>query len=184
MGERLIISVLHSVSEQWYVFLAVFTQPSLFTTSASLLQDVVIDMLESLSPLALTFARADTEKKARLRSSPLSLNIDAINTFSIEAADYDHIGCTFVVGNNGTDIVVKSINGVEGSFQRQMNATKLPLIGCVLECVDNEVVPTYVNSQLIINAMSRRWASNDSVKLTFCNLKQKAVVHKIGSESS
>jgi hypothetical protein len=141
-------------------------------------------MLKSLSPLALTFARADTEKKARLRSSPLSLNIDAINTFSIEAADYDHIGCTFVVGNNGTDIVVRSIIGVEGMFQRQMNATKLPLIGSVLECVDDEVVPTYVNSQLIINAMSRRWASNGIVKLTFSNVKHKSAVHKIGSESS
>lgn len=141
-------------------------------------------MLKRLSPLALTFARADTEKKARMRSSPLSLNIDAISTFSIAAADYDHIGCTFVVGNNGTDVVVRNINGVEGSFQRQMNDTKLPLVGCVLESVDDEVVPSYVNSQLIINAMSRRWASNVSVKLTFCNQKHKAAVHKICSASS
>lgn len=138
-------------------------------------------MLKRLSPLALTFARANTEKKARLRSSPLSLNIDAISTFSIEAFDYDHIGCTFVVGNNGTDIMVRSINGVEGSFQRQINASKLPLVGCVLESVDDEIVPSYVNSQLIINAMNRRWASNDSVKLTFCNQRHKIAVHKLCS---
>ena len=140
----------------------------------------VIDMLKRLSPLALTFARADTEKKnGRLRSSPLSLNIDAITTFSIEATDYDHIGCTFVNGHNGTDIVVRSINGVEGSFQRQMNATKLPLIGCFLESVDDEVVPSYVNPQLIINAMSRRWATNAGVKLTLCNQRHKYAIHKI-----
>lgn len=139
-------------------------------------------MLKRMSPLALTFARADTKQKSgRSRSSALSLNIDAVRTFSLEAFDYDHIGCTFVVGNNGTDIVVRSISGVEGSFQRQMNATKLPLIGCVLESVDDEIVPSYVNSQLIINAMSRRWVGNDSVKLTFCNQKHKDDVRKLCS---
>lgn len=137
-------------------------------------------MLKRLSPLALTFARANTgQRSGRLRSSPLSLNIDAIQTFSLEAADYDHIGCTFVVGNNGTDIVVRSINGVQGTFQRQMNASELPLIGCVLQSIDDELVPSYVNSQLIVNAMTRRWASNGSVKLTFCNQKYKAVVREI-----
>jgi hypothetical protein len=142
-------------------------------------------MLKSLSPLALTFARANTEQKAsRLRSSPLSLNIDAIQTFSLEADDFDQIGCTFVVGHNGTDIVVRSINGVEGLFQRQMNATKLPLIGCILESVDDEIVPSYVSSQLIVNAMSRRWATNDSIKLTFCNQKHKTAVHQLCSLSS
>jgi hypothetical protein len=145
-------------------------------------KDVVIDMLKRLSPLALTFARADSEKKTHyIRSSPLSLNIEAAHIFSIEATDYEHIGCTFVVGHNGTDIVVKSINGVEGSFQRQLKETKLPLIGCVLQSVDDEIVPSYVNSQLIINAMSRRWAANDSVKLSFCNVKQRTAVHQITS---
>lgn len=142
-------------------------------------------MIKQQSPLALTFARADTKQsstvKSYLTSSPLSLDIESAYTFSIEATDYNHIGCSFGVGYNGTDVVVKGISGVEGSFQRQMKATKLPLTGCVLESVDGEVVPSYAKSQLIVNAMNRRWTSNRRVELTFCNRRHKEAVHKLGS---
>jgi hypothetical protein len=148
-----------------------------------MLQDMVIDMLKKLSPLALTFARANTEqKKTYLRSSSISLNIEAANTFSIEATDYDHIGCTFAVGHNGTDIVVNSISGVKGFFQRQIMATKFPLVGCALESVDDEIVPSYVNPQLMANSISRRWVANGRVKLTFCNLKHRCALQKMCSE--
>ncbi|KAL7482821.1 hypothetical protein ACHAW6_008481 [Cyclotella cf. meneghiniana] len=145
--------------------------------------DMVIEMLKTRSPLALTFARANTEqKKTYLRSSSLSLNIEAANTFSIEAADYDHIGCTFGVGHNGTDIVVRSISGVQGFFQRQIMATKFPIVGCALESVDDEIVPSYVNPQLMVNSISRRWVANGHVKLTFCNLKHRYALQKMCSD--
>lgn len=148
-----------------------------------MLQDMVIEMLKTRSPLALTFARANTEqKKTYLRSSSLSLNIEAANTFSIEAVDYDHIGCTFGIGHNGTDIVVRSISGVQGFFQRQIMATKFPIIGCALESVDDEIVPSYVNPQLMMNSISRRWVANGHVKLTFCNLKHRYALQKMCSD--
>ncbi|KAL3801633.1 hypothetical protein HJC23_013138 [Cyclotella cryptica] len=144
--------------------------------------DVVIDMLKRHSPLALTFARANTEQRmSYLKSSSLSFNIEAANTFSIEATDYDHIGCTFAVGHNGTDIVVKSISGVQGLFQRQMMRAKYPLVGCALESVDDEIVPSYVNPQLMVSSISRRWMGNGRVKLTFCNLKQRNDLQKMCS---
>ena len=133
----------------------------------------IIKMLEQLSPLALTFARAQANQtstvKTYLTSSPLSLNIESAYTFSIAAEDYSHLGCTFVTGMNGVDVVVKHMSGVDGPFKRQMNATKQPFLGCKLESVNGEVFPSYMNSQLIINAMKRHWAANGQLELTFCN---------------
>lgn len=143
-------------------------------------------MLKQYTPLALTFARAQAKKKSStvktyLASSPLSLDIESAYTFSIPVADYSHLGCHFVTGMNGSDIVVKDMSGVEGLFQRQMKASKRPFVGCRLESVDGEIVPSYVNTQLIINAMNRRWAANGKVELTFCNEKHQNDLWKIES---
>lgn len=141
----------------------------------------VIDMMKQQSPLALTFARAQTKKastvKSYLISSPLSLDIESAQTFSIAAADYSQLGLTFASGYNGTDVVVTSISGVEGPFQRKMK--DLPLIGCRLEAVDGETIPNYVTSQLVINAMNRRWSANNRLELTFCDEKHKYNVRKL-----
>ena len=117
--------------------------------------------------------------KTYLTSSPLSLDIEAASTFSLVASDYSCLGCRFVTGMNGTDIVVKEIMGVEGPFQRQMRESKQPFVGCKLESVDGEVVPSYVNSQLIINAMKRRWAANGRVEIVFCDDRQKDALRDI-----
>ena len=142
-------------------------------------------MLKQYTPLALTFARAQAKQtstvKTYLTSSPLSLDIESAYTFSIPAADYSHLGCKFVTGMNGVDVVVKDMSGVDGPFQRQMNASKQPFIGCKLESVDGEVVPSYVNSQLIVNAMKRRWAANGRVELTFCNETHRDALCKVKS---
>ena len=145
--------------------------------------DEVIAMLKQYSPLALTFARAQAKQastvKTYLTSSPLSFNVESAYTFSIPAADYSHLGCRFVTGMNGSDIVVKEISGVDGQVQQQMKAAKRSFIGCRLESVDGEVVPSYVNSQLILNAMTRRWAANGRVELRFCDDKHKDALQKV-----
>jgi len=144
----------------------------------------VIAMLKQLSPLALTFARAQAEQtstvKTYLTSSPLSLNIESAYTFSIAAEDYSHIGCTFVKGMNGADIVVNHMSGVDGPFKRQMTAARQPpFVGCKLESIDGEVVLPYMNSQLITNALKRRWATNDRLELTFCNEMHRDALCKV-----
>lgn len=141
-------------------------------------------MLKQLSPLALTFARAQAEQtstvKTYLTSSPLSLNIESAYTFSIAAEDYSHIGCTFVKGMNGADIVVNHMSGVDGPFKRQMTAARQPpFVGCKLESIDGEVVLPYMNSQLITNALKRRWATNDRLELTFCNEMHRDALCKV-----
>ena len=140
-------------------------------------------MLKQYKPLALTFARAQASQssvKTYLTSSPLSLDVESAYTFSIPASDYSHLGCRFVTGMNGSDIVVKDISGVEGPFQRQIKKSKQPLVGCKLESVDGEAVPSYVNSQLTVNAMKRRWAANGRLELTFCNDLHKDALHRLG----
>ena len=143
----------------------------------------VIGMLKQHSPLELQFARANTTQtstaKRMLSSSPLSLDIESAYTFNVAAPDFSQLGCKFAVGYNGTDIIVKGITGVDGIFQRTMKAADLPFIGCVLESLDGEVVPSYANSQLIVNAMSRRWAANGKVEITFCNEKHRDSVRKL-----
>ncbi|KAL7542529.1 hypothetical protein ACHAXR_011895 [Thalassiosira sp. AJA248-18] len=145
----------------------------------------VIGMLKQHTPLALTFARAQANQtsavKTYLTSSPLSLDVESAYTFSIAATDYSQLGCKFANGMNGTDIVVKGISGVDGPFQQQMKASNQPYIGCKLESVDGEAVPSYVNSQLIVNAMKRRWAANGRVELTFCNEMHRDALHKVKS---
>ena len=149
-----------------------------------MIEDEVIEMLEQHSPLALTFARAKAKQtstaKTWISSSPLSFDIESADTFSISATDHNHLGCIFAIGHNGTDILVKSITGVEGPFQQQMKAAKYPFIGCVLESVDGEVVPSYVNCQIIISSINRQWTANGRVELTFCNEKHKDAVRKVG----
>ena len=141
--------------------------------------DQVIKMLKQHSPLALTFGRATKDAsavKTFLTSSPLSFDVESAYTFSIPASDYSHLGCKLVTGMNGSDIVVKEINGVDGQVKRQMNKS---LLGCRLESVDGEVVPTYVNSQLILNAMTRRWTANGKLELTFCDDRHKEALQKV-----
>lgn len=143
----------------------------------------VIDMMKHQSPMALTFARAQSKKtsgvKSYLTSSPLSLDIESAETFSIAAANYSQLGCSFTTGYNGTDVVVKSINGVEGPFQSTIKDTQLPLIGCKLEAVDGEHLPNYATSQLVMNAMSRRWAANNRLELTLCNETHRDSIRKL-----
>ncbi len=140
-------------------------------------------MLKQYSPLTLNFARAQAKKtssvKSYLTSSPLSFDIEAATTFSLVASDYSHLGCRFVPGMNGSDIVVKDVMGVEGTFQRHMRESKQPLVGCKLESVDGEIVPSYVNPQLMVNAMNRRWAANGRVELVFCDEKQKDAIQEM-----
>jgi len=142
----------------------------------------VIDMMKQHSPLALTFARAQTKQastvKSYLTSSPLSLDIESAQTFSIAAPDYSQLGLTFTTGYNGTDIVVKTISGVEGPFQRKMKQTALPLVGCKLEALDGETIPNYVTSQLVVKAMSRQWSANNRLELTFCDENHRGNVRK------
>lgn len=143
----------------------------------------VIDMMKQQSPMALTFARAQSKKtsgvKSYLTSSPLSLDIESAETFSIAAANYSQLGCSFTTGYNGTDVVVKSINGVEGPLQYTIKKTQLPLIGCKLEAVDGEPVPNYATPQLVMNAMSRRWAADNRLELTFCNETHRDSIRKL-----
>lgn len=150
--------------------------------------DEVSRMLKQYSPLALGFARAQAKQttvKAYMTSSPLSLDIETAHSFSVEASDYNHLGCLFVTGMNGTDIVVKDIVGVEGPFQQQMVESKQPFVGCKLQSVDGEVVPSYANSQLIVSVMKRRWAANGRVELIFCDEKQRdALTDMICSDST
>ena len=142
-------------------------------------------MLKEITPLALTFARAQADQssmvKTYLTSSPLSFDVESAHTFSIPSSDYSHLGCKFVTGMNGSDIVVKEISGVEGPFQRQMRNSKRPFIGCKLQSIDGEAVPSYISSQLIVNAMKRRWAANGRVELTFCNDTHRDALYQIGS---
>ena len=142
----------------------------------------VIDVMKQQSPLALTFARAQTNQtstvKSYLTSSPLSLDIESAQTFSIAVSDFSQLGITFATGYNGTDVVVKNISGVEGPFQTKMKETALPLVGCKLEAVDGEVIPNYVTSKLVVNAMSRRWSANNRLELTFCDENHRDNVRK------
>ena len=137
----------------------------------------VIGMLKQYSPLALTFARAQAKKvssvKTYLSSSPLSFDLESAQTFSIASPDYDCLGCTFITGMNGSDIVVKKIRGVAGFFQREMKAYSQSFVGCTLETLNGEAVPSYANSQLILNAMNRRWASSGQLELTLCDESQR-----------
>lgn len=141
-------------------------------------------MLKQYSPLALTFARAQAKKVSSVKtylssSSPLSFDLESAHTFSIPSPDYDYLGCSFVTGMNGSDIVVKKMTGVAGSFQRELKASKQSFIGCTLETLDGEVVPSYANTQLIVNAMKRRWAASGQLELTFCDDRQKDALRNI-----
>ncbi len=138
----------------------------------------VIDMMKELSPLALTFARAQKKKKSYLTSSPLSLDIESAETFSIPAPDYSQLGLTFTTGYNGTDVIVKTISGVEGPFQKKVKQTGLSLVGCKLEAIDGEAIPNYVTSQLVMNAMGRQWSANNKLELTFCDEKHRDNLRK------
>jgi acyl-coenzyme A synthetase/AMP-(fatty) acid ligase len=106
------------------------------------------------------------------------LDIESAQTFSIAAPDYSQLGLTFTTGYNGTDIVVKTISGVEGPFQRKMKQTALPLVGCKLEALDGETIPNYVTSQLVVKAMSRQWSANNRLELTFCDENHRGNVRK------
>ena len=142
-------------------------------------------MLKQYTPLTLNFARAQAQTKKTssvkiyLTSSPLSFDIEAATTFSLVASDYSHLGCRFGSGMNGSDIVVKDVMGIEGTFQRRMRESKLPLVGCKLESVDGEIVPSYVNPQLMVNAINRRWTANGRVELVFSDEKQKDAINRM-----
>ena len=82
---------------------------------------------------------------------------------------------------NGSDVVVKKISGVVGPFQRQMKASKQRFIGCSLELLDGEVIPSWSNVQLLVNAMKRRWAAAGRLELTFCDDKQREALRSIES---
>ncbi len=141
-----------------------------------------MEMLEQQSPLKLTFARANsaqTTAKRMLSSSPLSLDVASANKFTVDAPNFEQLGCRFAVGYNGTDIVVKSITGVEGIFQRQLKDAKEIIIGSYIESVDGEVIPSYVTPQIIINAINRRWTANGQVEITFCNEKHRDAVRNL-----
>mmetsp|Transcript_31228 Transcript_31228/g.62202 ORF Transcript_31228/g.62202 Transcript_31228/m.62202 type:complete len:151 (+) Transcript_31228:46-498(+) len=142
-----------------------------------------MEMLEQQSPLKLTFARANTSAqtsaKRMLSSSPLSLEVESANKFNVDAPNFEQLGCQFAVGYNGTDIVVKSITGVEGIFQRQLKDVKKSIIGSFIESIDGEVIPSYVTPQIIINAINRRWTTNGQVEITFCNEKQRDAVRNL-----
>ncbi len=142
-----------------------------------------MEMLEQQSPLKLTFARANTSAqttaKRMLSSSPLSLDVASANKFTVDAPNFEQLGCRFAVGYNGTDIVVKSITGVEGIFQRQLKDAKEIIIGSYIESVDGEVIPSYVTPQIIINAINRRWTANGQVEITFCNEKHRDAVRNL-----
>ena len=144
----------------------------------------VIEMLKQLSPLALTFARAKAKQstvKTYLTSSPLSLDVEAATTFSVAALEYSQLGCVFATGYNGSDIVVKSITGVNGMFQKQISAAG-NFTGCKLESIDGEFLPSYVNVPLIENALKRRWAASSKIELTLCNEARKEALLKLASE--
>ena len=141
----------------------------------------VVDMMKQQSPLALTFARAQkkaSKVKSYLSSSPLSLDIESAETFSVAAADYTQLGLTFTTGYNGTDVIVKTIKGVEGPFQRKMKQNTKPLIGCKLEAVNGEIIPNYVTSQLVVKAMNRQWSANNRIELTFLDENHRDDVRK------
>lgn len=143
--------------------------------------DEVGRMLKEYSPLVLGFARAKA-KQTRVQtmtSSALSLDIETAHTFSVAASNYHHLGCKFAAGMNGTDIVVKDIMGVEGPFQKQIKDFMKPIVGCKLESVDGEVLPSYANPQLIISAMKRRWDTTGRVELLFCDERQKEALMDI-----
>ena len=143
--------------------------------------DEVGRMLKEYSPLVLGFARAKA-KQTRVQtmtSSALSLDIETAHTFSVAASNYHHLGCKFAAGMNGTDIVVKDIIGVEGPFTKQIKESMQPIVGCKLESVDGEVLPSYANPQLIISAMKRRWDTNGRVELLFCDERQKEALMDI-----
>eukprot|EP00986_Skeletonema_menzelii_P005010 scaffold1749_cov148-Skeletonema_menzelii.AAC.18 len=148
----------------------------------------VIDLMKQHSPLALTFARAQKKPsstvKSYLTSSPLSLDVESAQTFSIAASDYSQLGLTFTTGYNGTDVVVKNISGVEGPFQRRVKEAALQLVGCKLEAINGEFIPTYVTSQLVVNAMCRQWSANNQLELTFCdeNHRDKIRKHQYSNE--
>jgi len=148
----------------------------------------VMEMLEQQSPLKLTFARANTSAqtsaKRMLSSSPLSLEVESANKFNVDAPNFEQLGCQFAVGYNGTDIVVKSITGVEGIFQRQLKDVKKSIIGSFIESIDGEVIPSYVTPQIIINAINRRWTTNGQVEITFCNEKHRDAVRNLCNKNA
>jgi hypothetical protein len=155
--------------------------------SKSPTMDEVGRMLKEYSPLVLGFARAKA-KQTRVQamtSSALSIDIETATTFSVAASNHHHLGCKFAAGMNGTDIIVKDIIGVEGPFQKQIKESMQPIIGCKLESVDGEVLPSYANPQLIVSAMKRRWDTNGRVELLFCDERQKdALMDIISTESA
>ncbi|KAL7549489.1 hypothetical protein ACHAWF_012758 [Thalassiosira exigua] len=149
--------------------------------------DDVLRILEEHEPLALTFARAQAKPssavKGYLTSSPLSLNVETARTFSIPAPDHTRLGCKFVTGMNGSDVVVREMGGVVGSFQRRMKALEdlrqPTLVGCRLASVDGEDLPSYATPQLISSTLKRTWAANGRLRLTFCDEAHKEALSRL-----
>ena len=128
----------------------------------------VADLLKSDEsyPICLTFARPQSDTRVA------TFDLDMLDkTISVVADTRDKLGFTIGIGQQPNHYVVKAFKAVIGSFQNAMIEKLGPTkcMGLRIYSIDRELVPSYANCDIVMNAMKRAWSRQDQMELTFCD---------------
>lgn len=120
-------------------------------------------------PICLTFARPQSDTRVA------TFDLDMLDrTISVVADTRDKLGFTIGIGQQPNHFVVKAFKAVVGSFQNAIieKFGTNTCIGLRIYSIDGEVVPSYANGDIVMNAMKRAWSRKDQMELTFCDDRQ------------
>ena len=128
----------------------------------------VADLLKSDEsyPICLTFARPQSDTRVA------TFDLDMLDkTISVVADTRDKLGFTIGIGQQPNHYVVKAFKAVIGSFQNAMIEKLGPnkCMGLRIYSIDGELVPSYANCDIVMNAMKRAWSRQDQMELSFCD---------------
>lgn len=127
----------------------------------------VADMLmnDASYPICLTFARPQSSTRVA------TFDLDMLDkTISVVADRRDNLGFTLGIGQEQNHFVVKAFKAVVGSFQNAMIqkfGSNESSTGLRIYSIDGEVIPSYANSEIVMNAMKRAWSRKEDMELTF-----------------
>lgn len=137
----------------------------------------VLNMLknETFYPIGLTFARRQQQRVHRWKLGTTDDFSDSeAETICVTADSYERIGILIDQLDNG-DIVVSDFQAVPGVFQRAIGrcSSDRNVTGHSFEAINNELVPSYATKDIVLNAISRSWKSNETTQLLLCDDEQK-----------
>mmetsp|Transcript_16517 Transcript_16517/g.27992 ORF Transcript_16517/g.27992 Transcript_16517/m.27992 type:complete len:292 (-) Transcript_16517:95-970(-) len=135
---------------------------------------------ESNYPIALTFARPNQKGNRWAAQKKAAFSIEAATTHCVTADSFDQLGCV-VEGRNKTEVVVTDLVAVPGPFQKAMRLQPNFEENSELsfEEINGQFVPSYATPSIVMNAMKRSWASNQTLEIWFCDDERKHWVHNL-----